>query len=85
MHAFCSNYISWSNQGKYYEIEIQFAKQVMPTWLYDEAKIILFVIFFWKHISTGKAGWLPRSRSLTQMVGISDNAGEVLKISSSLK
>jgi hypothetical protein len=26
MH-FCSNYICWSNQGKYYEIEIHRAKQ----------------------------------------------------------
>jgi hypothetical protein len=24
---FCSNYIGWSNQGKYYEIEMQCAKQ----------------------------------------------------------
>jgi hypothetical protein len=30
MH-FCSNYLSWSNQGKYYEIEKHCAKQVVAT------------------------------------------------------
>jgi hypothetical protein len=28
---FCSNYIGWSNQGKYYEIEIHYAKQNVAT------------------------------------------------------
>jgi hypothetical protein len=28
---FCSNYIGWSNQGKYYEIEIHGAKQNVAT------------------------------------------------------
>jgi hypothetical protein len=28
---FCSNYIGLSNQGKYYEIEVQFAKQDVAT------------------------------------------------------
>jgi hypothetical protein len=28
---FCSNYIGLSNQGKYYEIEAQFAKQDVAT------------------------------------------------------
>jgi hypothetical protein len=28
---FCSNYIGFSNQGKYYEIEMQFAKQDVAT------------------------------------------------------
>jgi hypothetical protein len=30
MH-FCSNYIGWSNQGKYYEIEVHFAKKDVAT------------------------------------------------------
>jgi hypothetical protein len=30
MH-FCSNCIGWSNQGKYYEIEVYFAKQDVAT------------------------------------------------------
>ncbi len=30
MH-FCSNYIGWSNQGKYYEIETHYAKQDVAT------------------------------------------------------
>jgi hypothetical protein len=28
---FCSNYIVLSNQGKYYEIEVQFGKQNLAT------------------------------------------------------
>jgi hypothetical protein len=36
---FCSYYIGLSNQGKYYEIEVQFAKQDVATWLFDEANI----------------------------------------------
>jgi hypothetical protein len=28
---FCSNYIGWSNQGKYYEIEMHCAKQNVAT------------------------------------------------------
>jgi hypothetical protein len=28
---FCSNYIGWSNQGKYYEIEMHCAKQDVAT------------------------------------------------------
>jgi len=34
MH-FCSDYIGWSNQGKYCEIEMKCAKQDVATWLYD--------------------------------------------------
>jgi hypothetical protein len=30
MH-FCCNYIVWSNQGKYYEIEVHFARQDVAT------------------------------------------------------
>jgi hypothetical protein len=30
MH-FCSNYIGWSNQGKYYEIEMHCGKQDVAT------------------------------------------------------
>ncbi len=52
MH-FCSNYLSWSNQGKYYEIEKHCAKQVVATWLYDEANIYRFDIFVWKPRPTG--------------------------------
>ncbi len=52
MH-FCSNYIGWSNQGKYYEIEVHFAKQDVATWLYDEANIFQFDIFVRKHRPTG--------------------------------
>ncbi len=46
---FYSNYIGWSKQGKYYEIEIHCAKQDEATWLYDEANIFQFDIFVWKH------------------------------------
>ncbi len=67
MH-FCSNYIGWSNQGKYYEIEVHFAKKDVATWLYDEANIFQFDSFVRKHRPTGWAGWLPRSRSLTHTV-----------------
>ncbi len=52
MH-FCSNYIGWSNQVKYYEIEIHCDKQNVATWLYDEANIFQFDIFVWKHRPTG--------------------------------
>jgi hypothetical protein len=44
MH-FCSNYIGWSNQGKFYEIEVHFAKQDVATLNYDEAYIYQFSIF----------------------------------------
>jgi hypothetical protein len=44
MH-FCSNYIGWSNQGKYYEIEMHSAKQDVATLLYHEANIFQFDIF----------------------------------------
>ena len=50
---FCSNYIGLSNQGKYYEIEVQFAKQDVATWLFDEANIFQFDIFVRKHRPTG--------------------------------
>ncbi len=43
MH-FCSNYIGWSNQGKYYEIEMHCGKQDVATLLYDEANIFQFDI-----------------------------------------
>jgi hypothetical protein len=52
MH-FCSNYIGWSNQGKYYGIEMHCAKQDVATWLYDKANIFRFNIFVWKHMQTG--------------------------------
>ncbi len=52
MH-FCSNYISWSNQGKNYEIETHYAKQDVATWLLDEAIIFQFDIFVRKHRPTG--------------------------------
>jgi hypothetical protein len=52
MH-FCSNYIGWSNQGNYYEIEVHFAKQDVATWLFDEANIFQFDIFVRKHTTTG--------------------------------
>ncbi len=52
MH-FCSNYNGWSNQGKYYEIEIHCDKQDVATWLYDEANIFQFNIFVWKHKQSG--------------------------------
>jgi hypothetical protein len=42
---FFSNYIGWSNQVKYYEIEMHCAKQNVATWLYDEANIFQFNIF----------------------------------------
>ena len=50
---FCSNYNGWSNQGKYYEIEMLCAKQNVATWLYDEANIFQFDIFVWKHRLAG--------------------------------
>ncbi len=50
---FCSNYIGLSNQGKYYEIEVQFAKQDVATWLFDEANIFQFDIFVRKQRPTG--------------------------------
>ncbi len=56
---FCSNYIGWSNQGKYYEIEMQWAKQNVATWLYDEAITFHFDIFVWKQGQLAKqAGYL---------------------------
>jgi hypothetical protein len=45
MH-FCSNYIGWSNQGKYFEIETHYARQ-------DVANIFQFNIFVRKHRPTG--------------------------------
>jgi hypothetical protein len=53
MH-FCSNYIGWSNQGKYYEIEMRCAKQDVATLLYDEANI------FWLDILSVKTGQLAK-------------------------
>ncbi len=53
MHAILSNYIGWSNQGKYYEIEMHCAKQDVAIWLYDEANIFQFNIFVWKHRPAG--------------------------------
>ncbi len=52
MH-FCSYYIDWSNQGKYYEIEVHFAKQDVETWLYEEANIFQFDILVRKHRPNG--------------------------------
>ncbi len=70
MIQFCSNYIGLSNQGKYYEIEVQFAKQDVAKWLFDEANIFQFYIFVRKQRPTGWAGWLPGSQSLTHMVDV---------------
>ncbi len=50
---FCSNYIGLSNQGKYYEIEVHFAKQDVATWFFDEANIFQFDIFVRQHRPTG--------------------------------
>ncbi len=50
---FCSNYIVLSNQGKYYEIEVQFTKQDVATWLFDEANIFKFDISVRKQRPTG--------------------------------
>ncbi len=50
---FRSNYISLSNQGKYCEIEVQFAKQDVATLLLDEANIFQFDIFVRKQRPTG--------------------------------
>jgi hypothetical protein len=50
---FCSNYIGWSNQGKYYEIEMYCPKQDVATWLYDEANAYKFDIFVSKHRPIG--------------------------------
>ncbi len=58
MH-FCSNYIGWLVQGKYYEIEMHCAKQNVATWLFDEANIFQFDIFVWKHRPTGCLGHDP--------------------------
>ncbi len=44
MHFF-SNFIGWSNQGKYYEIEMHCAKQDVATLLYDGANNYQFNIF----------------------------------------
>ncbi len=55
MH-FCCNYIGWSNQAKYYEIEMHCAKQNVATWLYEKANIFL-VQYFW--LKT-QADWLSR-------------------------
>jgi hypothetical protein len=52
MH-FCINYNWWSNQGKYYEIDMHCAKQDVATWFYDEANIFQFDIIIWKHRPTG--------------------------------
>ncbi len=50
---FFSNYIGLSNQGKYYEIIVQFAKQEVATWLFNEANIFQFDIFIRKQRLTG--------------------------------
>ncbi len=50
---FCSNYIGLSNQGKYYKIEVQFAKQDGATWIFYEANIFQFDIFVRKQRPTG--------------------------------
>jgi len=43
--TFFSNFICWSIQGKYYEIEMHCAKQDVATLLYDEANNYQFNIF----------------------------------------
>ncbi len=50
---FCSNYNGWSNQVKYYKIEMHGAKQDVATWLNHEANILQFDIFVKKHRPTG--------------------------------
>ncbi len=50
---FCSNYIVFSNQGKYYEIEMHCDKQNVATWFFDEPIIFQFNIFVWKHWPSG--------------------------------
>ncbi len=50
---FCSNYIGLFNQGKYYEIEVQFDKQDVARWLFDAASIFQFDIFVRKQRPTG--------------------------------
>jgi hypothetical protein len=50
---FWSNYIILYNQGKYCEIEVQFAKQDGATWLFDEANIFQFDIFVRKQRPIG--------------------------------
>jgi hypothetical protein len=50
---FCGNYIGLSNQGNYYEIEVQFVKQDVATWLFDAANIFQFDIFIRKQRPTG--------------------------------
>ncbi len=63
MH-FCSNYIGWSNQGKYYEIETHYAKQDVATWLLDEANIFQFNIF-----KKTQANWLSRLATRVTIFG----------------
>jgi hypothetical protein len=53
---FCSNYVGWSNQGMYYEIEMHCVKQDVATWPYKEANIFRFNIFCPKT----QADWLSR-------------------------
>ena len=60
---FCSYYIVLSNQGKYYEIEVQFAKQDVATWLFDEANIFQF------DIQKTKADWLSRLATRVTIFG----------------
>ncbi len=64
MH-FCSDYIGWSNQGKYYEIETHYAKQDVATWLLDEANIFQFDIFVRKK----QANWLSRLATRVTIFG----------------
>ncbi len=51
---FYNNYIGWSNQGKYYEIEMHCTKHNVASLLYDEANIFQFDIFVRKHRPSGR-------------------------------
>ncbi len=70
MYSFCCNYIGWSNQGKYYEIEMHCAKQDVATLLYDKANIFRFDNFCLKT----QTDWLSR---LATWVTIPDTHGSI--------
>jgi hypothetical protein len=50
MH-FCSNYIGWSNQGKYYEIETHYANRM---WQHDFWMKQIFFISIFLSENTGR-------------------------------
>jgi len=56
---FCSNYIGLSNQGKYYEIDVQFAKQDVATLLFNEANFFSSIFSSENKGRLAKQAWYP--------------------------